>query len=88
MHTGSSGQALVGLDERWVSGDQSYPRIFVAGGYDAIARPMNLLGYALQAGGVAFLLRLAVDTARAAIATRLSSPETPEHEAATAGTRR
>jgi hypothetical protein len=88
MHTGSSGQALVGLDEQGVSGDQSHSRIFVAGGYDAIARPMNLLGYALQAGGVAFLLRLAVDTARAAIATRRSSPAAPEHETSTAGARR
>ena len=88
MHTGSSGQALVGLDEQWVSGDQSSPRIFVAGGYDAIARPMNLLGYALQAGGVAFLLRVSVDTARAALATRRSHAATPEHEASTVGSRR
>jgi len=88
LHTGSSGQALVGLDEQWVSGDQSSPRIFVAGGYDAIARPMNLLGYALQAGGVAFLLRVSVDTARAALATRRSHAATPEHEASTVGSRR
>ena len=88
MHTGSSGQALVGLDEQWVSDNQSYPRILVAGGYDAFARPMNLLGYALQGGGVAFLLRLSVDTARAARATRRSHPETLEHEASTTGARR
>ena len=88
MHTGSSGQALVGLDEQWVSDNQSYPRILVAGGYDAIARPMNLLGYALQAGGVAFLLRLSVDTARAALATRRSRLATLEHEVSTTGPRR
>ncbi|MFC5929700.1 hypothetical protein D6T64_09715 [Cryobacterium melibiosiphilum] len=57
MHTGSSGQALVMLDD---------PQILVAGGYDTIARPMNLLGYGLQGAGVALLLRLAVDSARAA----------------------
>ena len=88
MHTGSSGQALVGLGEPWASADQSNSPIFVAGGYDAIARPMNLLGYALQAGGVAFLLRLAVDTARAAFSVRRSIYAQPEREASTAGTRR
>ena len=88
MHTGSSGQALVGLDEQWVSNNQAYARILVAGGYDAIARPMNLLGYALQAGGVAFLLRLSVDTARAALATRRSRLATPEYEISTTGPRR
>ena len=85
MHTGSSGQALVGLDAPWMSGDRADSPIFVAGGYDAIARPMNLLGYALQGGGVAFLLRLAVDTARAAFAARHSSHATPERESSTAG---
>ncbi|WP_283493154.1 hypothetical protein [Cryobacterium sp. PH31-AA6] len=88
MHTGSSGQALVGLNEQWVSSDQSPSRIFVAGGYDAIARPMNLLGYALQAGGVAFLLRVSVDTARAALAARRFRAATPEREASTAAPRR
>ncbi len=88
MHTGSSGEALVGLEEQWVSGDQSYARIFVAGGYDAIARPMNLLGYALQASGVGSLLRVSVDTARAALAARRSRAATPEHDASTAGPRR
>ncbi|TFC97069.1 MULTISPECIES: hypothetical protein [Cryobacterium] len=89
MYTGSSGQALVGLDEQWVSDDQAYPRILVAGGYDAIARPMNLVGYALQGGGVAFLLRLSVDTARAALATRRSrSAPAAEYETSTTGPRR
>jgi TRAP-type C4-dicarboxylate transport system permease small subunit len=72
MHTGSAGTAMVGLDEEWVSDTQSFPQIHIAGGYDVIARPMNLLGYALQAVGVAFLLRIAVDTVRAARAARRS----------------
>ncbi|WP_104081759.1 hypothetical protein [Cryobacterium sp. Y11] len=88
MHTGSAGTALVGLDERWVSENASFPRILIAGGYDVIARPMNLLGYALQAGGVAFLLRLAVDTVRAARATRRSRLEASESESLTAGSGR
>lgn len=88
MHTGSAGQALVGLDEEWVSATQSYPRIFIAGGYDSIARPMNLLGYALQAGGVAFLLRLSVDTARAALASRRARREQTALEPADTGTNR
>ena len=88
MHTGSAGQASVGLDERWVSETVSYPRIFMAGGYDAIARPMNLIGYALQAAGVAFLLRLSVDTVRAVLATRREGRAATALEAASTGPRR
>lgn len=66
MHAGSIGQATVGLDQEWIAEDVSTTRVYVGSGYDAFARPMNLLGYFLQAAGVAFLLRLAVDTARAA----------------------
>ena len=88
MHTGSMGTATVGLDEQWVSENESFPRIFISGGYDMIARPMNLLGYALQAGGVAFLLRLAVDTVRAARANRLASSAAAEPEVSAAGPRR
>lgn len=88
MHTGSMGTAMVGLDEEWVSANESFPRIFVSGGYDMIARPMNLLGYALQAGGVAFLLRLAVDTVRAARANRLASSAASEPEVSASGPRR
>jgi len=88
MHTGSAGQASVGLDEKWVSATESYPRIFIAGGYDAIARPMNLMGYALQAGGVAFLLRLSVDTVRALLATRRDRRAASALEAVPTGPRR
>ncbi|WP_111721566.1 hypothetical protein [Homoserinimonas sp. OAct 916] len=88
MHTGSIGQALVGLDQQWDLNDPSAPRIYVGSGYDAIARPMNLMGYLLQATGVAFLLRLAVDTARAAFGVRRSPATAPDHEPSTSGARR
>jgi hypothetical protein len=70
MHVGSAGTSLVGVDEYWVSEDVSNTRLFIDGGYSAIARPMNLVGYVLQGAGVALALRLAVDTARSALASR------------------
>ncbi|WP_133160260.1 hypothetical protein [Cryobacterium zongtaii] len=88
MHTGSAGQALVGLDDQRVSGTQSSPSILIAGGYDAFARPMNLLGYALQAGGVAFLLRLSVDSVRAVVETRRARRAETAHEVVATGPRR
>ena len=64
MHVGASGYGLVGLpgDGR---GDGPDDLILVAGAYDAIARPMNVLGYLVQGIGFALGLRLAVDTVRA-----------------------
>ncbi|MBD8533641.1 hypothetical protein [Plantibacter sp. CFBP 13570] len=73
MHVGSAGTSLVGIDEYWVSENVSNTRLFIDGGYSAIARPMNLAGYALQGAGVALALRIAVDTVRAALATRTRS---------------
>ena len=65
MHTGLSGQTLVGYDQQWVSDDVSYPTTYIGGSYSGIAREMNLTGYLLQGVGVALALRTAVDTARA-----------------------
>lgn len=73
MHVGSSGTSLVGLDQYWVSEDVSNTRVFINGGYSAIAQPMNLAGYVLQGAGVALALRIAVDTVRAVFASRTSS---------------
>lgn len=87
MHTGSIGQGLVGFEDQRLSGDVSRPQVYLAGGYDAIARPMNLLGYALQALGFALLLRVATDTARAALARR-RAPVPPPVDSATVGARR
>ena len=94
MHAGSIGEVSVGFGEEWVSDDQSFPRFYVGGGYDAFAGPMNLAGYALQGVGVAFLLRIATDTARSALmlgrtSRRISADTTPtEDEAAATGARR
>ena len=64
MHVGASGYGLVGLpgDGR---GDGTDDLVLVAGAYDAIARPMNVLGHLVQGIGFALGLRLAVDTLRA-----------------------
>lgn len=82
MHTGSIGQAAVSFDPELPLNDPSAQRIVVGGGYDAIAGPMNLMGYLLQASGVAFLLRLAVDTGRAAFGAHRPAAATPDHEPA------
>jgi hypothetical protein len=87
MHAGSIGQGMVGLDQPWDAADAE--PVYVGSGYYAIARPTNLLGHLLQAAGVAFLLRLAVDTARAAFTTRRGLVATPDLEnASSTGARR
>lgn len=90
MHTGSIGQGSVGFEEQWVSDDVSNPQVFVGSGYDAIARPMNLIGYALQALGFALLLRISVDTVRAALEFRQSRthPSSDDDALSAAGSKR
>ncbi|MBD8610148.1 hypothetical protein IFT77_06585 [Frigoribacterium sp. CFBP 13729] len=73
LHVGSYGTTLVGLDERWVSAEQSFPQLTIDGEYSALARPMKMAGYVLQGAGVALALRLAVDTLRAAYSTRTTA---------------
>ncbi|MBF4551827.1 MULTISPECIES: hypothetical protein [unclassified Pseudoclavibacter] len=68
MHVGSTSTMTVGLDERWVSAEVSYPQLYIEGGFSALSYPMNVTGYLLQGVGVALALRLAVDTVRAAAA--------------------
>lgn len=70
MHVGSAGTSLVGIDEYWVSENTSNTRLFIDGGYSAIAPPMNLLGYVIQGAGVALALRIAVDTIRSMMVSR------------------
>ncbi|GAB2976032.1 hypothetical protein [Frigoribacterium salinisoli] len=66
MHVGASGYGSVGLPGDGTSDDPD-GLVFVSSAYDAIARPMNLLGYATQGVGFALGLRLAVDTLRARV---------------------
>ncbi|KJC64881.1 hypothetical protein [Agreia bicolorata] len=93
MHAGSIGQGMIGLtDVRLNEGldgsDPSAEPVLIGSGYYAIARPMNLIGHFLQAAGVAFLLRLAVDTARALVASRRVAADTSNREATSTGVRR
>jgi len=84
MHTGHAGTSAIGLDVQW--GAENHPdRILIGGSYSAIARPMNLTGYLLQGAGVAFALRIAVDTMRAAARTRRTTPNVPQAQERTAG---
>jgi hypothetical protein len=75
MHAGSIGEVSVGFEEDWVSDDMSLPRLYVGGGYDAFAGPMNLAGYGLQGIGVALLLRIAVDTVRSVLKRVRPAPD-------------
>jgi hypothetical protein len=76
MHTGSAGSSAIGLAMQ--GGSENDPdRILIRGSYSAIARPMNLTGYLLQGIGVAFALRIAVDTMRAAYRTRRNTSIVP-----------
>jgi hypothetical protein len=84
LHVGSYGSTPVGLEETWISADRSFPTVFVDGDYSAVARPMKLAGYVLQGSGVALALRLAVDTARSAFATRRTAPRRVDAAAAAA----
>ncbi|SKA98353.1 hypothetical protein SAMN06295879_2572 [Agreia bicolorata] len=93
MHAGSIGQGNIALNEVRPSegfdgSDLAAEPVFVGSGYYAIARPMNLVGHLLQAAGVAFLLRLAVDTARALVASRRVATGTSNDESALSGVRR
>lgn len=85
MHVGAIGQVLVGVDEQWLAGGESHSILYLVGGYDAIAWPMNLVGHVLQGAGVALLLRVAVDTARAALETRRARVPELAGEASAAG---
>ena len=92
MHAGSIGQGNIALNEVRPSegADLAAEPVIVGSGYYAIARPMNLVGHLLQAAGVAFLLRLAVDTARALVASRRAAAAagTSNDETALSGVRR
>ncbi|GAA4190064.1 hypothetical protein GCM10022219_06860 [Microbacterium oryzae] len=81
MHVGAVGGSAVGLDDQWVTEDMSIPRLMIYGGYNEIARPLNLTGYVVQGAGVALALRLIVDMVRAAFAagrTQAATPSTVE----------
>jgi hypothetical protein len=93
MHAGSIGQSNIALNEvrpseGFEGSDLAAQPVIVGSGYYAIARPMNLVGHLLQAAGVAFLLRLAVDAARSLVASRRAADGTSNDEAALSGVRR
>ncbi|MCS3442175.1 hypothetical protein [Microbacterium phyllosphaerae] len=73
MHIGATGGASIGLAVEEANG----ALVYVGGGIGLIARPLNLFGYFSQACGAALLMRLAVDTARAAYAGRRSRATLP-----------
>ncbi|SDH73863.1 hypothetical protein [Agrococcus jejuensis] len=67
---GFTGQIVVGV------GDDLQPDVFLGTGYAMLARPMQAAGLAAQALAVAVLMRLAIDTTRAAVARRAVPVET------------
>ena len=83
MHTGFAGTSAIGLDVQWVSANHP-DTLLIRGSYSAIARPMSLTGYLLQGTGVAFALRIAVDTMRAAHRTRRTTANVPQAQERTA----
>ena len=77
MHTGFAGTSAIGLDVRGLS-ESHADTLLITGNYGAIARPMTLTGYLLQGTGVAFALRIAVDTMRGAHLTRRATANMPD----------
>lgn len=77
MHVGTVGGAMVGLEDPTMS-----PQVplFITGSYHAVAQPLNLAGYLLQAAGWALALRIAVDAVRAARDSRATGTQTSVNE--------
>ncbi|THG34518.1 hypothetical protein E6C70_09695 [Glaciibacter flavus] len=73
MHAGEIGQMKIAINDDYVSKDHL---VTFGGSYDMIAFPLNYGGRLVQGLGVALLLRIAVDTGRAA-ARRRQQPTTP-----------
>ena len=67
MHAGEIGQMKIAIDDNYISKDHL---VTFGGSYDMIALPLNYGGRLVQGLGVALLLRIAADTARAAARRR------------------
>lgn len=79
-HVGFIGQIIVGVFED-NGGEPGAQRFFVGTGYQSVAPLLHLGGYVVQGIGAALLLRLAVDTWRAAAARRPGAGSADPHPA-------